>query len=273
MIEKRDREVIEKFRGIVETKEQRRKKGRVRLAAMLLILACAGLFIFYKNDVPPPVTQTVMHKSNTIALQRVTEETLPLEKEIVLSGQSAGPSQPVTMAAVAPDLHLREPAPDLKTGVPAGPPPETPVPAVKETTTESVPVFAPRVKKSGKAGLFQMPEEVSADANTRIADLATCQGVKNKQPAVRQNTFSLRNGVTPYIWMDVRSKTTPYKLSHVYYLNGRRYCEVPLAIHYPRMRTWSNVSLRHPHETGQWRVDVVTASGKTLSRIEFTVVH
>ncbi len=267
--------MVEKFRGIVETKEQRKKKGRIRLAGMLLIFACAGLFIFYKNDAPSPVTETVMHKSNTVALQRVTEEILPVEKEIVLSGPSAdqsfGQSQPMTMAAAAPDLHPQEP--DLKTAVPAEPSPENPAPAVKQTGPESVPVLTPRVNASGKAGLPEIAKTISADTNTRIADLATCQGVKNKQPVVRQNIFSLRNGVTPYVWMDVRSETTPYKLRHVYYLNGRRYCEVPLAIHYPRMRTWSNVSLRHPYETGQWRVDVVTGSGKTLSRIEFTVVH
>jgi hypothetical protein len=37
------------------------------------------------------------------------------------------------------------------------------------------------------------------------------------------------------------------------------------------MRTWSNVTLAHPYQTGQWRVEGIDADGEKLSQIEFTV--
>ena len=144
-IEKRDREVVEKFRGIVESKEQRRKKGRLRLGGLLLIIVCAGLFIFHKDDAPPPLTKTVMHKSNTIALQRVTEETLNLQTEKDLPEQSTGEYQPTTMASAIPDLHPKEP--DLKAGVPTDPQPENPVLAVKQTLPESAQQYLSAFRK------------------------------------------------------------------------------------------------------------------------------
>ena len=72
--------------------------------------------------------------------------------------------------------------------------------------------------------------------------------------------------------MDVRSEKPPFQLRHVYYLNDRRYCVVPLDIRYPRMRTWSTVSLEYPTQAGKWRVDVETREGEVLSQVEFSVV-
>ena len=74
------------------------------------------------------------------------------------------------------------------------------------------------------------------------------------------------------VWMKVLSKKPPFTLTHVYYLNGQKYCEVPLAIRYHRMRTWSSVSLRSPDHIGKWRVDVIAENGTTLDQIAFTVV-
>ena len=142
----------------------------------------------------------------------------------------------------------------------------------KNTIDVPVPVLKPHVKTSGKIGISEIPKQISAKTDIRIAEIITCLGVKNKNSLSPQKEFSLQKGATPYVWMDVRSKKTPYKLRHIYYLNGRRYCSVPLAIHYPRMRTWSNVTLRHQYETGNWRVDVVTKKGEVLSQVEFTVV-
>ena len=138
-------------------------------------------------------------------------------------------------------------------------------------TEVPVSVLKPRVKTSGKIGISEIPKQISAKTDIRIAEIITCQGVKNKNALSSQKEFSLQKGAKPYVWMDVRSKKTPYKLRHIYYLNGRRYCAVPLAIQYPRMRTWSNVTLRHPYEAGSWRVDVVTEKSEILSQVEFIV--
>jgi hypothetical protein len=138
-------------------------------------------------------------------------------------------------------------------------------------TDAPVPVLKPRVETSGKIGISEIPGQILAKTDIRISEIITCQGVQNKKAVSPQKEFSLQKGATPHVWMNVRSKKTPYKLQHIYYLNDHRYCVVPLAINYPRMRTWSNVTLRHPYETGNWRVDVVTEKGEILSQAEFIV--
>ena len=220
--------------------------------------------LLYKNFSSPVVPESVMYKSNAIALNSKTAETTSFHQK-----ENVGPveSKPPEVAALNPDANYQIPVydmPDIQA--------VQPVITKKKASPEPVPVLAPRVKTSGKIGLSEIPEQISPETDMRIAEIVACQGVKNRQPVSRKNEFSLQQGATPYVWMDVRSKKTPYKLRHVYYLNGRRYCEVPLAIIYPRMRTWSNVTLRHPYETGQWRVDVVTRKGKILSQIKFSVI-
>jgi len=264
IIEKRDREVVEKFRAVVESKERLKRRNRIRVFGVFLVILCAGLMILYKNFSTPVVSESVMHQSNTIALNEKPVEKPSLhQKENILPVES----KPAEIAAVDPDANDQIPVydiPDIQA--------VKPVIAKKKAGPEPVPVLAPRVKTSDKIGLSEVSGQISPETDIRIAEIATCASVKNRQPVSRKNEFSLRQGITPYVWMDVRSKKTPYKLRHIYYLNDRRYCEVPLAISYPRMRTWSNVTLRHQYETGQWRVDVVTRKGEILSQVEFSVI-
>ena len=72
--------------------------------------------------------------------------------------------------------------------------------------------------------------------------------------------------------MKVISENPPFTLTHVYYFNKRKYSEVPLAIRYHRMRTWSSVTLKSPDHIGKWRVEVIDDSGAKLDQIEFAVV-
>jgi len=264
IIEKRDQEVVEEFRAVVATKEKeqrRKKKARIRLLGGLLVLACAGLIIFYNNLSQPPVNKTVMSQSRTIILKRSADKNaiLPAETNTQRSALEENQS-----AAITEDNSPLSPEPDKLSA-------ELSLPE-KVVPPESVPLRRPRVKTSGKKGLSEIPMQPALETDIRIADIAACQGVKNKKAVSRQNVFSLQEGAKPYVWMDVRSKKTPYPLRHVYYLNGRRYCVVPLEINYPRMRTWSNVTLRHRNEAGQWRVDVITGKGEILSQVQFTVV-
>ncbi|MBC2717206.1 MAG: DUF2914 domain-containing protein [Desulfobacteraceae bacterium] len=261
IIEKRDKEVVEKFRAVVASKERRKKKARIRLFGVLLVIACAGLITFYKNLSQPPVPEAVMNKSNAIALNRAVDDSLSLQESEEIQVPAA---EIIELSAISQDLNPQSPDSDIQSA-------ELIIPE-KKITPEPVPVLKPQVKTSGKMGLSEIPMQPARETNIRIFEIVTCQGVKNKRAVSRQNIFSLQKGAKPYVWMDVRSKQTPYKLRHVYYLNGRRYCEVPLTIHYPRMRTWSNVTLRNKNEAGQWRVDVVTRKGELLSQVEFTVV-
>ena len=235
--------------------------ARIRLIGVLLVIVCAGLIFFSKNSSQPPTPEEVTNKSNRVAVNRVEEASIPLQKSEEIQVPAA---EEIELSSNNQDFNFQPP--DTGKLLPE------PVISEKNMTDVPVPVLKPRVKTSGKIGISEIPKQISAKTDIRIAEIVTCQGVKNKNAVSPKNQFSLQNNATPYVWMDVRSKKTPYKLRHVYYLNGRRYCTVPLAINYPRMRTWSNVTLRHQYEAGQWRVDVVTGKGEILSQAEFTVV-
>ncbi len=260
-IEKRDRELVEKFRTVVASKERRKKIARIRLFVVVLVIAGAGLMLFSKNPSLPPVPEKMMNKSNRVVLNRTADAGIPLQK---IEETQVPAAEIIESSANNQNLNPQPPVPEMQSA-------ELVIPE-KNMTEVPVSVLKPRVKTSGKIGISEIPKQISAKTDIRIAEIITCQGVKNKNALSPQKEFSLQKGAKPYVWMDVRSKKTPYKLRHIYYLNGRRYCAVPLAIHYPRMRTWSNVTLRHPYEAGQWRVDVVTEKSEILSQTEFIVV-
>ena len=106
----------------------------------------------------------------------------------------------------------------------------------------------------------------------RIEEIISCSSVNDKQYSRPKSKFSLGQDTTPKIWMRVISENPPFTLTHVYSFNGRKYCEVPLAIRYHQMRTWSSVTLRSPDHIGKWRVEVIDDSGAKLDQIEFAVV-
>ncbi len=261
IIEKRDQEVVEKFRAVVATKERRKKKTRIRLVGGLLVFGCVGLIFLYKQFAFSPVPTPSIYKSNITVLNQAVDESVPSDTKtdtppLVLDE--------IQIAAVEKEMYPQSSEPDK-------PAAELSVPE-KMVSPESVPVRTPHVKTSGKKGLSEIPMQLAREADIRIAEIVTCYGVKDRSAVGRQNVFSLKAGAKPYVWMDVRSKKIPYQLRHVYYLNGHRYCVVPLGVHYPRMRTWSNVTLRNRNEVGQWRVDVITRKGEILSQVQFTVV-
>lgn len=106
----------------------------------------------------------------------------------------------------------------------------------------------------------------------KFASIVICKGVRNRQYLDKTNVFHISEGVHPHIWMEVRSERQPFILKHVYYINGKKHCEVPLEIKYPRMRTWSYITLKNPDHIGQWQVNVTQEDGHILDRIHFEVI-
>lgn len=261
IIEKRDQEVVEKFRAVVATKERRKKKAQIRLVGGLLVFGCVGLIFLYKQFISSPVLISPIYKSNITVLNRAGDE--PVSPDTKMDIPPLVPDK-IQIAAVEKEMYPQSSEPDELSA-------ESSLPE-KMGSPESVPVLTPYVKTSGKKGLSETPMQPALETGIRIAKIVTCQGVKNRRAVTRQNVFSLKEGAKPYVWMDVRSTKIPYQLRHVYYLNGRKYCAVPLEINYPRMRTWSNVTLRNRNEAGQWRVDVISRKGEILAQAQFTVV-
>lgn len=70
--------------------------------------------------------------------------------------------------------------------------------------------------------------------------------------------------------MEVRSKSQPFVIKHKYYLNGAKHSDVSLNIKYPRMRTWSYVTIDKLDHIGAWKVDIVL-NDSILKTVEFKV--
>jgi hypothetical protein len=120
--------------------------------------------------------------------------------------------------------------------------------------------------------LIMPSTSVTSPYGSRITQLLVCSGVKDRNCIVRQSDFVLRKGQNPHVWMEVFSNSVPYVLKHVYYREGRKYVEVPLKIKYPRMRTWSFITLKDLDQLGSWHVEIVAEDGTVFGRAEFKVI-
>ncbi|MFP4533181.1 MAG: DUF2914 domain-containing protein [Desulfobacterales bacterium] len=290
-IENRAREVVNKFRAAVDAKDHRKKKkGKSAYAAMIggiCVLIGVSLLMLYINisDSPPP--ETIAHQSARITLdagrtqnelpssdagqaskpvglsqKKVSPETFseketgksePLEGEMPADSKQIGstsPDQPAESAAS--EAEQAEPTESYKT---------TSSPEPSQTKTEA-PNKAAELQKIGVDGI-------------RIAKILACRKVENKQYVSPGTEFSIQEGSRPevWVWMDVRSDKSrlPYLLRHEYYFNGQKYAAVVLDVKYPRMRTWSNITLDHEKYAGDWRVEVVTADKQKIAEAQFTV--
>jgi hypothetical protein len=282
-IEKRDREVVEKFRAVVDAKEHRKKIARMRLFGVALVVVCAGGILFSKQF-SPQVTAPVRHSSNHVAVARRPVDQQPVHSTDIAPLDQKGLNQeaPEALRAIEPaePVPFSKPVDDgvamVREKTPQAPSFLRPAPGLKSyekiTAPDPTRILKPRPGLEGKSPLASAGKSFTASSQARIAEIVTCKGVDKRQPVSRQKVFSMGKGENPHVWMDVRSKDTPQTLRHVYYHNGRPYWTVRLDIRYSLTRTWSNISLKHPHESGQWRVDVVTGKGDILSRAEFTVV-
>lgn len=249
-IENKDKELIKKFRTIIHNKKEIEEKPTpksfsIRLIFLLSILIISSL-LFLKGQ---PLTL--------------------FSKEPKTS--SRGELVPVPAKQPASSAHTKEIKASSDTQ-------KVPPPTQKVVDRETVPKSSDSVLNNivleQKSPEKFSNQKVQGDmpSGIRIEEIISCSSVNNKQYSSLKIKFSLAQDTTPNIWMKVISENPPFTLTHVYYCNGRKYCEVPLAIRYQRMRTWSTVTLRSPEHIGKWRVEVIDDNGAKLDQIEFTVV-
>lgn len=172
--------------------------------------------------------------------------------EVEQASPAAEVEVPLSAAAVEPPVSA-----------PAAPPPPVPRPVPSTTVSPETAVVA-RAEPTP-------PAPALPRADFRIAKSQACLHVEARQCVGPQDAFALHEHNVPHVWMTVYSENLPYVLTHVYYHEGQRYAEVPLAITYPRMRTWSNVTLQSPTHVGSWRVDIVTDDGTVIDQVAFRV--
>ncbi len=105
----------------------------------------------------------------------------------------------------------------------------------------------------------------------QIAKGSVCSSIKNRIPKDIRNIFYLKEDKYVFVWTEIWAKSLPTSINHTYYLNGKKYCAVSLKIKYPRMRTWSKITLNTKAKAGLWKVNVTTEDGKILKQMAFKV--
>ncbi|MBN1932843.1 MAG: DUF2914 domain-containing protein [Desulfobacterales bacterium] len=237
-IEERDQRLVKKIREIVRNKERTpgNKRHVRQIYKFWLPVLCAGL----------------MMSGLMFCREQLTT---------IGSNHSEPKSRDTLENSEAPILEKSTDQTEIK-ALFRGTAPKTP--EVLLSTDRSAEIIANAPSKPA--------EQSSIPSSIQISEIVSCSRVSKRQYVSPKKIFSLKEESTPVVWMTVLSDKPPFTLIHVYYVNGNRYCEVPLKICYHRMRTWSKVTLNSMNHYGKWRVEVITDSGEKLVQLEFTVV-
>ncbi len=265
-IESKDRQLLEKVRATVKHNAQKPiqsaslgKTVKPWLPVLFIGLIVTSLWAFRQrsattvSSTPAPASHNAAQADMKPVDDRSGAQPSAVDAKTHRPASDPSASRPAPVASQA--------VPALQAAVALAPAPAPPE-AIRQ----------PAQPQQSMTAAVPKPIAPAAPSSTvKIAEIRSCRGVDQRQCVSPTTTFSLQETPTPVVWMNVLSDRQPFTLTHTYYLNGREYCEVPLEIRYPRTRTWSNVTLEHPYQTGQWRVEVIDAEGGKLSQIEFRV--
>lgn len=110
--------------------------------------------------------------------------------------------------------------------------------------------------------------QVSAEETgaASVNKIVICTGVESRKPIGEGTEFEASAGRL-YCWTKITAKNTPTTIKHIWFVDGKNVAEVPLSIKFPSFRTWSNKAIW----PGDWKVEVVSESGETLTSMDFTV--
>jgi hypothetical protein len=259
-IESADREFVRKLHklrsNLAGRQQTYEKRAWLRLwyrpsfvLIALLVVAITGFAMLNKQQ----------HASSTVAGHTAGGED-PTPTVNASAGGPLDPTRPVR------DDRPVEPAPFVSHWT---------IPAIKNP--QPPPDLVAQAHPADEATANPAPTTVAAatsqsaePADFKLVSVAVCQEVRHRQPLNEKNDFDLTDQHRAYVWMEVRSEGQPFVIKHVYYLNGHKYCEVPLDVRAPRMRTWSYVTLNSAEQTGSWRVEIVRDE-RVLKKVGFRV--
>jgi hypothetical protein len=259
---------------------RKRKAGLGFKLLLLLLVAVAGYYVTDNTRLGDDPLPQVTLKRQAI-LEAIPEAPLDVTPPSSAGEKSAATSQAQTTAFRAAELSgaslsvkVLSPAPvsekarsSEEARVRAVSPPTTllpahgPAPRLDTPKTTVVMAVAPKPLSSSTPPF----------ADIQITQSLACLEVEARQCIGDRSVFALHEHNNPHIWMNVHSQSLPFVLKHIYYHEGRKYAEIPLAIKYPRMRTWSNVTLQSATHVGSWRVAIATEDGDLLEQVMFRV--
>lgn len=254
-IDDRDRHLMKKFRNIIEEKEQRKEQYKQQTSQRRpwLVLITAGVIT---------AASILLISYHMLTEPAQTDTTTPPEKiETAVPQAPASMTEHTSTDVKRPDLADEKPSPELPSEtVPVVPPEEMPPPSeVVRISEEPTPVET-------------LPQIVT-DTDVTIQELVVCRHIKHRKYVSPENRFSMKNGAELVVWTWMKALTDKPRqdLSHIYYLNDKRFCRIILPVPFRRTRTWSKLVLNKPSHAGSWRVDVVDNNGQVLARADFTV--
>ncbi len=281
-IEDRDKTLLKNTRAILQQKEQIQTKNMPRrLYGILLVafLTCGFLFSMFSSKEPVPGTtmeksspapNNDVNRTSQSVLTKTMDATYKIPDHRPIPPQEKHPQDLKTSSLIASADKNVSISPDVETQTISDPMAVIQESAPADTTPPKA-VTHIAAKKTISSKPVESAEEKEHLPTFHIAEIVTCKRVEKRTCISPQKKFSLHDDPTPVVWMDVRSEVSPFILKHVYYFNGKKYCEVPLTIKYSRMRTWSNVTLKYPENVGQWRVEINTSENEKLAQVEFEV--
>jgi len=108
----------------------------------------------------------------------------------------------------------------------------------------------------------QEPTEPTVD------EMVICTSVEARQPAGADTAFVKTVGQL-YCYTKI-SSDEPVTVSHVWHFNGEQKAEINLSVKGKMWRTWSSKNISEDW-VGDWKVDVVTSTGKVLKSQSFVI--
>jgi len=115
-----------------------------------------------------------------------------------------------------------------------------------------------------------LTEARAQESSLRVADASICLDVVDLQCQGKDNTFLSSLGKL-YCLTRIVGAHQPTTIYHVWYWREKQRARVPLQVNSSNWRTYSSKIIQ-PHETGDWKVEVLGPHEKLLSVIHFRVV-
>ena len=246
-IENKDQELIKRFRTIIHNQEKTSapKRFPFRLIVLFTALIISSIFLFKQQS--------------AILSSKVPKTSSQVQLSPVPVKQTVSNVATVKIKALSNTSKILNPSPKM-------------VDRATALQSSDFVLSNPILEQNSPTEFVNQRVQGDKTSKIRIEEIISCSSVNDKQCNRPKSKFFLGDDATPMVWMKVISENPPFTLTHVYYFNGRKYCEVPLVIRYHHMRTWSGVTLISPDHIGKWRVEVLNDSGTKLDQIEFAVV-
>ncbi|MDD2390037.1 MAG: DUF2914 domain-containing protein [Desulfobacterales bacterium] len=249
-IEEKDAQLLLKVKGRQSLSRRHRHMWRIRptvLVLCLMVLLIYSGYLFYPSMAFNDNGQWVSTPENSDGNEKTPDK---LYQEPI--SETATATIPVCRSGDA-----------VKTGTFSSEPPSIP-------SNRTDPAQISRPVAAGSR--ISEPLAQSSANSLKITRTVVCNAIRDHQFIGEKHTFSIKKDRKACVWMEVNSKNIPRTLTHIYYRNGTKYCDVPLAVRYSRTRTWSCITLRRPDYTGFWSVEITDETGRVLNRVEFEVI-